>query len=98
VHGLVGPSVPPQAPMDQVRETLDRMRARRIWPESPTALGREVLPGPPVAARVTAGRPGAGPRPGGQTHVTQLVLILVLLLMATISSILLGLTKKQGWW
>jgi len=55
VHGLVGPSVPPQAPMDEVRETLDRMRARRIWPESPTALGREVLPGPPVAARVTAG-------------------------------------------
>ena len=38
VHGPVDPSVPPEAPMDEVRETLDRMRARRIWPESPTAL------------------------------------------------------------
>lgn len=38
VHGPVDPMVPPEIPMDEVRETLDRMRARRIWPESPTAL------------------------------------------------------------
>jgi magnesium transporter len=38
VHGPVDPSVPPEVPMDEVRETLDRMRARRSWPASPTAL------------------------------------------------------------
>jgi Mg2+ and Co2+ transporter CorA len=38
VHGPVDSVVPPQVPMDEVRETLDRIRARRIWPETPTAL------------------------------------------------------------
>jgi hypothetical protein len=91
-----------------------RCRRRRRWTRcarrsigcGPGGSGRSLRPpwagrcwpGPAGCCPGHRGPPGAGPRPGGQTHVTQLVLILVLLLMATISSILLRLTKKQGWW
>lgn len=43
VHGPVNPLVPQSAVMEEVEETLQRMRARRIWPASPIALSHALI-------------------------------------------------------
>jgi magnesium transporter len=43
VHGPVNTLVPADAVMEEVRETLARMRARRIWPLEPVALAHALV-------------------------------------------------------
>lgn len=43
VHGPVNPMVPMSAVMEEVDETLRRMRAGRIWPATPTALSHALI-------------------------------------------------------
>jgi magnesium transporter len=43
VHGPVNPLVPHVAVMEEVTETLQRMRAKRIWPDSAMALAHGLI-------------------------------------------------------
>lgn len=43
VHGPVNPLVPQSAVMEEVDETLQRMKAGRIWPETPIALSHALI-------------------------------------------------------
>jgi Mg2+ and Co2+ transporter CorA len=43
VHGPANPVVPQEALMQEVNETLQRMEARRIWPETPTQLAHALV-------------------------------------------------------
>jgi magnesium transporter len=43
VHGPVNPLVPHSSVMEEVRETLQRMEAGRIWPATPTALSHALI-------------------------------------------------------
>src|SRR5262249_23658289 len=63
VPGPVNPAVPDTAVMEEVRETLQRMSAHRIWPANPMALAhalislialRQRVPVQDVATRIAA--------------------------------------------
>ena len=43
VHGPVNPLVPDSAVVEEVEETLARMRAKRIWPDSPMSLAHALV-------------------------------------------------------
>jgi magnesium transporter len=109
VHGPVDPSVPPAVPMDEVRETLDRIRARQIWPDSPTALmhalvsqiaRRQRIAVQDLATRVTAveSRVRAGGRPDPLSAVDEMFLVrqelLTLAAMASLGREVLGRARR----